>query len=131
MREKCPTTEFFWSIFSPIWTEYGDLRSNSDQKNSVFEHFSRSINMTHFEVSIVHYKLFYIGHKYSHYLISIVMCSFGTRCCSIYDWHKMIGEIICIVNIPKIRIRTSLWSPSPSNPFPFYCNVSIVIVFSR
>ena len=43
---------FFWSVFSCILTEYGDLRSkypysvqiqeNPDQKNSVFEHFSSS-----------------------------------------------------------------------------------------
>ena len=26
LREKCPNTEFFWSIFSSIRTEYGDLR---------------------------------------------------------------------------------------------------------
>ena len=51
-REKCPNTEFFWSVFSSIWSEYGDLpskspysvqiRENTDQKNSKFEHFSRS-----------------------------------------------------------------------------------------
>ena len=44
---------FFWSVFSHIWTEYGDLRrkspysaqirENTDQKNSVFGHFSSSI----------------------------------------------------------------------------------------
>ena len=30
--EKCPNTEFFWSIFSGIWTEYGDLRSPNTGK---------------------------------------------------------------------------------------------------
>ena len=25
LREKYPNTEFLWSIFSCIWTEYGDL----------------------------------------------------------------------------------------------------------
>ena len=43
---------FFWSVWSRIWTEYGEMRSispysvrirkNTDQKNSVFGHFSRS-----------------------------------------------------------------------------------------
>ena len=28
-REKCPNPEFFWSIFSHIWTEYGDLLAKS------------------------------------------------------------------------------------------------------
>ena len=50
--EKFPNTEFFWSVFSRIWTEYGDvwnkspcsvrMRENTDQKNSVFRHFSHS-----------------------------------------------------------------------------------------
>ena len=52
-REKCPNTESFWSVFSHIWTEYGDLlskspnsvqiRENADQKNSVFRYFLRSV----------------------------------------------------------------------------------------
>ena len=25
LREKCPNAEFFWSTFSRIWTEYGNL----------------------------------------------------------------------------------------------------------
>ena len=25
LREKCPKTEFFWSVFSRIWIEYRDL----------------------------------------------------------------------------------------------------------
>ena len=35
LRKNCPNTEFFWSVFSRIWTEYGDLRSiqeNTDHK---------------------------------------------------------------------------------------------------
>ena len=53
LRKNCPNTEFFWSVFSCIWTEYRDLRSkfpysvqireNADQKNSAFGHFSRSL----------------------------------------------------------------------------------------
>ena len=52
LREKCPYSEFFWSVFSRIWTEYGDLFRKSlysvrmpektDQKNSEYEHFLRS-----------------------------------------------------------------------------------------
>ena len=43
LREKCPNTEFFWSAFFRVWTEYRDLlrksldsvqaRENTDQKN--------------------------------------------------------------------------------------------------
>ena len=41
---------FFWSVFSRIWTEYGDLRSLKTEcgkirirKNSVVGHFSRIV----------------------------------------------------------------------------------------
>ena len=53
LRGKCPYSEFFWSVFSRIWTEYGNLQSKctysvritgkSDQKNSEYGHFSRSV----------------------------------------------------------------------------------------
>ena len=52
LREKCPCLEFFWSVFSPIRTEYGEIlrisqysvgmRENTDQKNFEYGHFSRS-----------------------------------------------------------------------------------------
>ena len=52
LRKNCSNAEFFSSVFSRIWTEYEDLWSkspysvqileNMDQKNSVFEHLSRS-----------------------------------------------------------------------------------------
>ena len=51
LREKWAYSEFFWSLFSLIWTKYGELRSislysvrmreNTDQKNSEYRHFSR------------------------------------------------------------------------------------------
>ena len=52
LREKCPYLEFFWSVFSYIRTEYGEIlhaspylawiRENTNQKNSEYGHFSRS-----------------------------------------------------------------------------------------
>ena len=52
LRRKCPYSEFFWSVFSRIRTEYGEIRSvspysvqmreNTDQKNSKYGYFSRS-----------------------------------------------------------------------------------------
>ena len=49
MREKSPYSEFFWSAFCCIWTEYRDLQSkslysiwmreNADQKHSEYRHF--------------------------------------------------------------------------------------------
>ena len=48
-QTKCPNTELFWSVFSCIRTEYGDIRSKYSylvqirtRNNSVFGHFSRS-----------------------------------------------------------------------------------------
>ena len=50
--EKYPYSEIFWSLFSRIWTEYGDLlckcpnslkiRENVDEKNFECAHFLRS-----------------------------------------------------------------------------------------
>ena len=55
--EKCPYSEFFWSVFSRIRTEYGEKRSisvqmreNTNQKNSEYGHFSRSGNETRIRV---------------------------------------------------------------------------------
>ena len=53
LREKCSYSEFFWSIFYRIRTEYGEIRSispysfrmleNTDLKSSEYEHFSCSV----------------------------------------------------------------------------------------
>ena len=53
LREKCPYSEFFWCVFSRIWTEYRkilrispysvQMRENTAQKNSKNRHFSRSV----------------------------------------------------------------------------------------
>ena len=52
LRENGPFLEFFWSVFSRIRTEYGEIRSiaqysvriqkNTDQKISEYGHFSCS-----------------------------------------------------------------------------------------
>ena len=51
LHKKCLYLEFFWFIFSRIWTEYGDLglciqpeNGDEDQKNYEYEYFSRSDN---------------------------------------------------------------------------------------
>ena len=53
--EKCPYSEFFRSVFSSLWTEYGEIlcislhsvrmRKNTGQKNSKYGHFSRSVGL--------------------------------------------------------------------------------------
>ena len=52
LRKKCPYSELFWSAFSHIRTEYGEIRSispysvrmreNAGQNNSEYRHFLRS-----------------------------------------------------------------------------------------
>ena len=48
LRKKCPYSEFFWSVFYHIRTEYGQIlrrdqmQKNTDRKNSKYGHFSRS-----------------------------------------------------------------------------------------
>ena len=52
LREKCPYSDFFESVFSHIRKKHGELwsispysvqmRENTDQKNSEYGHFSRS-----------------------------------------------------------------------------------------
>ena len=53
LREKCPYAELFWSIFSRIGTEYGEILristhsvqtpENTKQNNSEYRHFIHSI----------------------------------------------------------------------------------------
>ena len=57
LRKKCPYLQLFWSVFSRIWTEYGEvlrispysvrMRENTDQNNSEYEYFLRSVVITH------------------------------------------------------------------------------------
>ena len=54
LRKKCPYSELFWSAFSRIRTEYGEIRrispysvrmrENADENNSEYGHFLRSVN---------------------------------------------------------------------------------------
>ena len=32
LRKECPYSEFFWSVFSWVWTEYGDFRIQSKSR---------------------------------------------------------------------------------------------------
>ena len=47
LRKKCLYSELFWSVFSHIRTEYGEIRmlETTDQKNSEYGHFLRSVVM--------------------------------------------------------------------------------------
>ena len=36
LREKCPYSEFFCSVFSHIWTKYGDIRSIDSKSGKIW-----------------------------------------------------------------------------------------------
>ena len=42
LREKCPYSELFWSVFPRIWTEYGEIQ-NTNQNKSEYVHFFQSV----------------------------------------------------------------------------------------
>ena len=55
LRKKYPYSQLLWSVFSRLWTEYGEtlrilrispysvqMRENADQNNSEYEHFLHS-----------------------------------------------------------------------------------------
>ena len=55
LSEKCPYSEFFWSVYSCIWIEYEEIlcispywlwiKEYTDQKNSEYGRFSRNDNL--------------------------------------------------------------------------------------
>ena len=61
LRDVCPYSEFYWSVFSRIWTEYEEIlrispysvrmRENMEQKNSEYGHFLRSELFCYFVVN--------------------------------------------------------------------------------
>ena len=63
VRIKCPCSEFIWSVFSRIWTKYGEIlrispcsvqmREKIDQRNSKYRHFSRSETLACFITSTI------------------------------------------------------------------------------
>ena len=54
LGKECPFWDFFWTVFSCIQTEYGEILhifpylvrmwENVDQRNSEYRHFSHSVN---------------------------------------------------------------------------------------
>ena len=64
-RKTCPYLELFWSAFSRIRTEYGEIRTiypysvqtreNANQNNSKYGQFSRSV--IYFKSGSVHTKI--------------------------------------------------------------------------
>ena len=76
LREKCPYSELFWSAFSHIRTEYGEIpsislysvrvRENTDQNNFEYGHILR-IELQISRISLLNFSIWtsLYGHKLS------------------------------------------------------------------
>ena len=70
LREKCPYSESFWSVFSGIRSGYGEIlrispysvqmRANTKRKNSEYRHFSRIEKNSFFRESSDHINMMLI-----------------------------------------------------------------------
>ena len=82
LGEKCPYSKSFWSVFYPIWTEYGQIlhispysvrmRENADHSNLEYGHILRSV---YFDVLFVYSLEYTVSNKvslfHSQYLLSL------------------------------------------------------------
>ena len=88
LREKCPYSELFWSVFSRIWTEYGEMRENVDQNNSEYGHFLCSVLQScktvknSFSTKITKY----INKRKSKILTHIIVCTVNSIKCLYQVW---------------------------------------------
>ena len=100
LREKCPYSELFWSIFSRIRTEYGEIRSisphpvqmreNANQINSKYAQFLHSVAFNVFAIARDTYtKEIYWGKRW----ISIVPPNYLRYWCSFYKPKSKIWMI--------------------------------------
>ena len=102
LREKCPYSELFWSVFSRIRTEYGEMlrispysvrmRKNTDQNNSEYGHFCA--------VQILKYHSAEIWFLLHHYIAILV------RSTSMFFWKRRFCECLTLW-VTRFRITSS------------------------
>ena len=71
LREKCPESELFWSAFSRIWTEYGEILCIQSECGKM--RFGITPNMDTFYAVVITEKLKHFG-RIKCYLQSIHLC---------------------------------------------------------
>ena len=59
LRKKCPNSDFFWPVFSGIWTEYGKIQN---RKNSNADSFHTVARVTDGDVVMVMHA-YYVSDK--------------------------------------------------------------------
>ena len=102
----------FWSVFSRIWTEYGEIKysfwihENTDQNNSAYGHFSRSVRYTfkhfvkktlerrHTDVSLCKQLVIFTHFK-------IIKNTHTTWCCSLF-LRIITSYFICYFDVSAI-----------------------------
>ena len=102
LSKKCPYSKLFWSAFSRIRTEYGEIRSislcsvrmreNADQNNSEYGYFSRS---DRFEKIVNGFSPLTIITKRS-----ILDVWQGSECVSVQTKQNFV--FLCVYLLPKI-----------------------------
>ena len=77
LPKSCPNKEFFWSVFSRIWAEYGKIRT----RKTVFGHFSHTAekNKPYWKVKIV-VNIVYIFYSAYIYLFKVNVGNTRTTC---------------------------------------------------
>ena len=86
LRKKCPYSELFWSAFSRIWTEYGEILCIQSECGKM--RFGITPNMDTFYAVVITEKLKHFG-RIKCYLQSIHLC-FSTM----LDFTRLIWDEI-------------------------------------
>ena len=152
LRRKCPYSELFWSVFSRIRTEYGELRSispysvpmqeNTDQNNSEYGYFLCSVwYKWKFTIIINNSKIWIHYWNTLWYLFKLTPMflwyrnqSIDTSCKSIdwflYDLNIVLNWVIHWYPCPHKKYfyfnksKTINWHPCPHKKY-FYFNKTI------
>ena len=109
LREKCPYSEFFWSVFSRIRTEYDEIlypnsvqipysvqmQEDTDQKNSKYGHFLRS------DIWRFHYHY----HKYLEKVLILIASWFTLTAKTFGTIFKRVKQSLSISWVEKIQSR--------------------------
>ena len=60
LREKCPYSEFFWSVFSGIWTKYkwGKIWTRKNPNVDTFRAFYLTLIISNKRATVMYYSVF-------------------------------------------------------------------------
>ena len=125
LRKKCPYSNFLWSLFSRIWTDYGEIlrisphsvemRENTDQKNPFHSfHFSRSVNLHKFESNSADFEILVNGQTNDRHKTKILGLQWDklndTFIFDMKDLKKLI--IMKLTKREFIQLFASIYDPS-------------------